>query len=85
MSLGRALLIYSVKIKDNGKTNLHPPLSHSIALIPFIILIIRTFITKVNVLVTFYGFGETRKHSVILTDPRNSSGGRQKSYLAAAR
>ena len=34
-------------------------------------------ITKVNVLVTIYGFGETRKHSVILTDPRNSSGGRQ--------
>ena len=89
-----------IQSKDNGNTSLHPSLSHSIALIPFIILIIRNFITNVNVLVTFYGFGETRKHSVNLTDPRNSSGGRQiiiwrppeelsggrqKSYLAAAR
>ena len=75
-----------------ANTSLHQPLSHSIAPIPFKILIIRNFITKDNVLVTFYGFEENRKHSVILTDPRNSSGGRHiiiwrppNNYMAAAR
>ena len=74
--------------KNNGfqtNTSLHPSLSHSIALIPFIILITRNCITKVNVLVTVYGFGDTRKHSVIFDWPSkffwrlpdDSSGGRQ--------
>ena len=55
---------------------------HSIVLISLIVLITRNF--------TFYGFGYTRKHSVIFDRPSllcwrppdNSSGGRQINYIS---
>ena len=55
----------TIQPEDNGNTSLHPLLSHFIVLIPLIVLITLNFIIKVNALVTFSGFGETRKDSVI--------------------
>ena len=46
--------------EDSGTTSLHPPLSHSSALIPLIVLITRNFIKKkVNVLATCMSFNCT--------------------------
>ena len=54
--------------EDNGNTSWHPPLSHSIVLIPLIVLITRNFITKFNVLV-FQFHGANRDLSLKLVSP----------------